>query len=290
MSVRVVHLSDLHIEPEPEERFPGLMKRLAVDRDRVNDLGADLVVVTGDITNFGGSRVADLILARDWLDGLDAPLLTTPGNHDLGGVRHRGHRNPRSEAYHEGPYSSSAYASVFGESPITRVDLPGLTVIGLALREDDPDSSLELLEAELSSTTNPVILAGHYPVVPTRDVNFSIEFGTEDYIPRAAARLRSLIEESPKVFAYLCGHVHLTSLRPIGEHCSQLSAGGLGSGASSIRVYEFDAGRLRYETIAGSGPATFWEDVFEVARAVPHFSDGDASERAGSIDAKWVDG
>lgn len=286
MSVKIVHLSDLHIEPEPEERFPGLMTRLATDRDRVNGLDADLVVVTGDITNFGSSRVADLLLAREWLGGLDAPFLAVAGNHDLGPVPHRGVRNPQSEAYHEGPFATSGYASVFGESPVTRAELPGLTMIGISLREDDPDGALELLEAELASASTPVILAGHYPVVPTREIDFSIEFGTDDYIPRAAARLRELIEASPKVIAYLCGHVHLTSMRVIGDHCIQLSAGGLGSGASSYRVLELESDRLSYETLDGSGPAIFWEKEFAAARAVPNFSAGEPVERSGAIDLK----
>src|SRR5690606_9923871 len=120
--------------------------RLEHDKLQLQQLQPDLVIATGDLTNWGSSHPADLEMAREWLDDLGLPVLVVPGNHDLGAVPHRGERNPESEAYHHGPFASSPYAAVFGSSPLSRADLDGLTVLGIALREDDPDGVLELLE------------------------------------------------------------------------------------------------------------------------------------------------
>lgn len=283
MSAKVVHISDLHIEPVPEERFPGLTERLGRDRIRLQELAPDLVVVTGDLTNWGSSQPADLELAKEWLDDLGLPVLVVPGNHDLGSVPHRGLRNPRSEAYHDGPFATSGYASVFGSSPVTRADLDGLTVLGIALREGDPDGAIELLAQQLDECAVPVLVAGHFPVVPTRDVSFSREFGSEDYLPNAVERLRVLLASTAAVIGYLCGHVHIISRRTISPGCEQFSAGGLGSGSSHFRIFELVGDELRYETMVGHGPSIFWEREFDVARADPAFSTGTANEQAGTI-------
>ena len=73
MTVRIVHLSDIHF---------GCENTAALDevRRQILDQPPDLVAVTGDITQAGYPR--EFAAARDWLDALPCPTISTPGNHD----------------------------------------------------------------------------------------------------------------------------------------------------------------------------------------------------------------
>ena len=71
---RLVHLSDLHFGYERGALTGALL-------DRVNAAGADLVVVTGDLTHRG--RPAQFAQAAAFLHAIRAPLIAVPGNHDV---------------------------------------------------------------------------------------------------------------------------------------------------------------------------------------------------------------
>ena len=71
---RIVHLSDLHFGA----LVPGLLAPLA---RQVKALSPDLIVVSGDLTQ--RARAGQFAQARAFLDGLGAPVLAVPGNHDL---------------------------------------------------------------------------------------------------------------------------------------------------------------------------------------------------------------
>lgn len=73
-SLRLIHLSDLHFG----DQTPGSAAAL---KQAIRSLRPDLIVVTGDLTQRG--RASELGTARDYLDGLGAPWVATPGNHDL---------------------------------------------------------------------------------------------------------------------------------------------------------------------------------------------------------------
>src|SRR5690606_28181891 len=106
-----------------------------------------------------------------------------------------------------------------------------------------------------------------------------------EFVPNAMARLVELIGRHPNVRLYACGHIHVTTAEPVAEHCLQLTAGGLGPGASTYRVYDVDeaAGELRYTTVLGSGPLEFWEPLLQVPSQGPEFSCGGAPERSGTL-------
>ena len=70
----LVHLSDLHFG----RTDPKLIEPLVAD---VNGLGADLVVVSGDLTQ--RAKKAQFEAARDFLARLAPPRLVVPGNHDV---------------------------------------------------------------------------------------------------------------------------------------------------------------------------------------------------------------
>ena len=71
---RIVHLSDLHFGFHRAELGEPLL-------DRVNDAGADLVVVTGDVTH--RARADQYAEAAAFLGRIQAPLMVLPGNHDV---------------------------------------------------------------------------------------------------------------------------------------------------------------------------------------------------------------
>ncbi|MEX1235208.1 MAG: metallophosphoesterase [Roseovarius sp.] len=71
---RLIHLSDLHFG----RARPELLKPLIA---RVNALGADLVVISGDLTQ--RARSVQFRAAQNFIDALDAPVLVVPGNHDI---------------------------------------------------------------------------------------------------------------------------------------------------------------------------------------------------------------
>lgn len=71
---RIVHLSDLHFGYHRADLVAPLL-------ERVNRAGADLVVVTGDLTH--RARAAQFRLAREFLSRIAAPVMTVAGNHDV---------------------------------------------------------------------------------------------------------------------------------------------------------------------------------------------------------------
>ena len=70
----LVHLSDLHFGRVDARLLEPLT-------NLVNRIKPDLVAVSGDLTQ--RARNAQFAQARAWLDGLRAPKLVVPGNHDI---------------------------------------------------------------------------------------------------------------------------------------------------------------------------------------------------------------
>ncbi|MBK1657894.1 metallophosphoesterase family protein [Paracraurococcus ruber] len=73
---RIAHLSDLHFGAEIPEVVAGLAAELNRDPP-------DLIAVSGDLTM--RARRREFEAARAFLQGLRAPLLAVPGNHDIVG-------------------------------------------------------------------------------------------------------------------------------------------------------------------------------------------------------------
>lgn len=71
--VTIVHLSDIHCGETPSAK-------LEPAAACINALGADCIVVTGDITHSGRRR--EFAAARTFFASLSAPIVGCPGNHD----------------------------------------------------------------------------------------------------------------------------------------------------------------------------------------------------------------
>jgi 3',5'-cyclic AMP phosphodiesterase CpdA len=74
---RIAHLSDLHFGTEQGAVVEQLAESLAA-------FAPHLVIVTGDLTQ--RARVVEFERARRFLDGLPAPHVVVPGNHDIAPV------------------------------------------------------------------------------------------------------------------------------------------------------------------------------------------------------------
>lgn len=279
--VRIAHLSDAHIEIPPEKVRPGSWVRLLRDRDAVNALDVDLVAVTGDLTTFGSADVSHLELAREWLEGFSARVLAVPGNHDLGPSPGRAALNPYMEAFETAPFEATRYGRTMGVEALQSLDLGCVRVYGISVREGDPDGVLDALETRISADSRPVVVCGHYPVVNPRPGYAAPEFGTSDFAPQTAERLKSIIVNASNPVIYLCGHVHLNSMTTLSTRHHQFSAGGLGPGSSTFRVFDIHEHRLSYTTHLGSGPPLTW--AYPDGVHSPEFSLGQDVERAGQI-------
>ena len=73
MTLRLLHLSDIHFGCENKAA-------VAAALDHAVQGLFDVIVVTGDVTQFGA--VSEFRSARSWLEALPSPRVCTPGNHD----------------------------------------------------------------------------------------------------------------------------------------------------------------------------------------------------------------
>lgn len=73
MTLRLVHLSDIHFGGENRNAVAGAADWIAAHRP-------DLAVITGDITREGAP--GEFTAARAWVASLAGPSLVVPGNHD----------------------------------------------------------------------------------------------------------------------------------------------------------------------------------------------------------------
>ena len=258
-NVKILHISDLHIEDLPARRYTEVEKSLAFVRARLIAARPDLVVVTGDLTTHGSAKVEDLVLAKDWLDELDLPYLVVGGNHDLGANQRRGKDYPEMEFYEEVPFHRTGFAKVFGTHMVETVDLGAVEVMTINIRNGDPDGAIPILQRLVETGTKPLLLFGHYPLVTVRDRGILADFGFGEFIPDSVDLLRQVIIGSSRIRVYGCGHVHANTVRALSSECLQMSAGALGPGSSSYRVLSIDQNQLRYDTVLGDGPLGFWE-------------------------------
>lgn len=204
----IAQITDLHI------RMPGQKAYRVVETDRclppavaalnALDPAPDLVLISGDLTDFG--RPTEYAHLHDMLEALRAPCYLMPGNHD----------------------AREALAQVFGTHAYLRQGLDGFLQYTLedyplrliALDTVVPGQShgelcqrrLDWLAERLAEQPGrPTALAMHHPPFAT-----GIEHMDRMGLLRGAEALEAIVARHPNVQRIMCGHLHRTIFRRFG--------------------------------------------------------------------------
>lgn len=211
--MQIVHLTDLHFGCEDVEAHAAAKRYICEHKP-------DAVIVTGDISIDGLRRELDA--ACEWMRGLDAPVIVTPGNHDVPYYNmwgrlcypwaryERAAKGLRTEAWHTPAFSivpvNTARAWQFrfnwAQGEISR----GQTAIAAA----------ELQKAQPGALR---IIITHHPLEWPNDAPIK---GITRGGPRGLERL---IDAGAELF--LSGHLHFASTRLVGTRALTVSSGTL---------------------------------------------------------------
>lgn len=204
---RIVHLSDLHFGFERQALIEPLL-------DLVNAAGADLVVVTGDLTHRGrSSQFAD---AAAFLRRIETPLIAVPGNHDIPLFRLTSRLMQPYRRYRRAIAENLEPVGHVGNLRVQGVN----SVDPMAWQRGiiTPAQIRRVLSEQDPSCTN--IVAMHHPMQQRPEVDKALMDGA----PEALREFRAA-----GVDAVLTGHLHLWSigafLRADGGETLQVQAG-----------------------------------------------------------------
>jgi 3',5'-cyclic AMP phosphodiesterase CpdA len=192
-SLHLAHLSDIH--------FGRIVQVGIVDAlvDEVNAAGADLVVVSGDLTQ--RARTHQFRAAKAMLDAFTAPTLVVPGNHDVRAWWH----NPIERVFE----SASRFQRYIGEDVTPSFAGPGLAVFGLnsahgltikggKIRERHLDAMRAFFDAQPPGAFRVMVLHHHLRRLEA--------LGAHDVARNARRALEAA--GSCGVDLILCGHLH----------------------------------------------------------------------------------
>lgn len=194
--MRIVQITDSHVLPEGalwKGRVDG-GSALARAVARINGIGADLVVHTGDLTDGGDRKSTERAAAI--LAGLRAPLRLSPGNHD--------DRDALRACF--GP-------QVIGEGPFLnwRAEAQGLRIIGLDTLDPGEvagrlcTARAAWLEEALEGDMPSVVFQHHPPCA------MGLPF-MDGWPFQGEAEAARIISAAPAL-RILCGHVHAAAER-----------------------------------------------------------------------------
>ncbi|WP_088625298.1 metallophosphoesterase [Oceanicola sp. 22II-s10i] len=208
---RLLHLSDLHFGRDRPELLEPLL-------DAVNRLSPDLVAISGDLTQ--RARDHQFTEAREFIDRIEAPVLTVPGNHDI--PIHR----PFTRLFDPfGPYRRG-----IGRDAAGPVELPGMLVIGLNTVDPRRWQRGRIRQREIrracaaATAADPddlVVLVAHHPFEQRANTDKRLMRGAFEAVGRLADCGCDVV---------LSGHLHLWLTepfltRPGGQSMLQVHAG-----------------------------------------------------------------
>lgn len=186
----LLHLSDLHFGK------PFLPDVASAVLEHAGELRPDVVVVSGDLTQ--RAKPEEFDRAREYLDRFDAPVVVTPGNHDV----------PLYRVWERffAPYTN--YRRHIAEELDTVDDVAGMAIVALNSSRRFTFSNGRIRQSQLDFATrafagssDPVrIVVTHHHLAPPPD------FEGGDVMPRARRALRRFTEID--VDLVLAGHMH----------------------------------------------------------------------------------
>ncbi|CRM38514.1 phosphodiesterase [Pseudomonas sp. 44 R 15] len=212
----VAQISDLHLKAGQRLTY-GVVDTLGALRRAVDHLNAsqprpDIVVISGDLVDFG--RADEYAVLHPELARLHMPFYLVPGNHDA--------RGPLLDAF-----GDHAYLPLSAEGPLDWVvDTHPLRLIGLDSTIPGShggqllDSQLHWLDEQLALRPQaPTLLILHHPP-------FISGIGHMDREPFInAAALERVVARHPQVERLLCGHLHRPMQRRFGASLSCVCPG-----------------------------------------------------------------
>jgi 3',5'-cyclic AMP phosphodiesterase CpdA len=195
----IAHLSDLHFgKIAHDEIVPQLV-------EEVNRAGADLVAVSGDLTQ--RARAREFEGAAAMLRAFEAPTLVVPGNHDV-----YPWWRPFSRLFH--PYDRFERHITDDLSPVYEEN--GVAVLGLntaigrsvksgRVRTDDLERMTQFFQERAAEQFKVLVLHHHLTKIQG--------LGPHDVAKRAQRALE--IASEAGVDLILCGHLHISHIEPI---------------------------------------------------------------------------
>lgn len=203
----IAHISDLHLKAGGRLTY-GVVDTLGALRRAVDHINAskqrpDLVVISGDLVDFG--RADEYAVLRPELERLLMPFYLVPGNHD--------DRENLLAAFADHVYLPLSAAGpldwVVEEHPVRLIGLD-TTIPGEHGGRLDY-FQLDWLDTQLSRRPDmPTVLVLHHPP-------FMTGIGHMDLAPFGnAAALERVISRHPQVERLLCGHLHRPMQRRFG--------------------------------------------------------------------------
>jgi Icc protein len=181
MQSTILQLSDIHFAATPGETVHGAdpdgRLRTVLDAWRALDGTADLILLTGDLTEDGSSAAYERLATV--ISALDVPALAIPGNHD----------DPDLVA----EYFETPELLALGAWQVVCVDtaLPG-EIHGMV--------DVPMLDATLAALDAPVLVAMHHPPV-SRSTH-------EWFRLEQADLLLACLQGHPQVRGLVAGHTH----------------------------------------------------------------------------------
>jgi 3',5'-cyclic AMP phosphodiesterase CpdA len=212
-SLQLVHLTDLHFGCEDKHALVAAAKFIA-------DLKPDAVVITGDISKDG--LASELNSACAWMRELAAPVMLTPGNHDVPYYEMWGRLAypwTRFEKASHGIQTTAWHTPLFSIVPVNTARAWQLRLNWAQGEISSGQTAIAAAELQRSQPGALRIVITHHPLDWPNDAPIK-------GVTRGGARgLEQLVDSGAELF--LSGHLHFASARLIGTRALSVVSGTL---------------------------------------------------------------